>query len=137
QQARLKSKPEGTLTKPEQRQLKDISLVLDGLKSAAAMLAEAEGQLNDPFATPTKLAGYEAQRKDAQAMLERWQRQAVLKKLLITDLDVGISGLGDVFADDFSVDQALQRGVTIYGRGKDQQIVSGITATGASVRLGA
>jgi hypothetical protein len=135
-QARLGQIPENKRTEAEKRQLDDIVYLLGVLKVNTDMLAEAEAQLNDPLLADSKRPGYEAQKKDATELLQRWQRQAELKKLTISDLDIGVYGFGDLLSDDFSIDKVLETGVKVVGQGKDKQIASGITGRGGFAQLG-
>jgi len=136
QRDKLLQKPEDQRTATEKRQLEDIQRLLEELAHSKQTLAEATQKLADPKLTPQRRHQFEMQKEDAEKELAFWQKKAELKKLTISDFDIDISGLGDVLADDYSPSSAYKRGITITGAGKDKQMLSGISATGAWTRLG-
>ncbi|MDI3560160.1 DUF4157 domain-containing protein [Bradyrhizobium sp. Arg816] len=134
---KLLTKPEKDRTGAEKAQLKDIDVLLESLKEAQDQLDEANAHLADPKVSDADKAHYTAQKADAEQMLNYWQKSVELKKLTVRDLNIDVTGLGDVLGEGDSLGQALKGGITVTGRGPNRQIVSGITIEGAGARLSA
>ncbi len=139
QHSKLLEKPAAARNKAEKVQLEDIEFLLGDIKSSKLTLADAAQHLMDPKLSEAEKQRYQQQKIDTEAELAHWQKKVELRKLTVRDLNIDIAGLGDVLADDYSIDRALSgsEGMTISGKGPSGQITSGISAEGAWMRLSA
>lgn len=122
-------------TPAEVRQLADIENLLDMLKTTTDQLKEVEAKLGAKGVSKDEKASLVEQKNDLQDMLRAWQTKVELRRLTIADLNIDITGLGDVLGDNYKFDDALKGGITVTGAGKDRQITSGVTAEGAWTKL--
>src|SRR5262249_22253047 len=134
---KLLDKPEGSRTKAEKVQLDDINELIDDIQATKESLTDAVTHLADPKLSDREKQRSEAQKVDAEAQLAFWQKKVELRKLSIRDLDIRVTGLGNVLTDENAIDRALNNaeGITVSGKGPGGQITSGITAEGAWMRL--
>ena len=139
QRDKLLGKPEQSRTKADKAQLESIESLLDAMRAAKETLADTAQRLMDPKLPEAERQRYEQQKVDAERELAHWQQKVELRRLGVRDLNIDVQGLGDVLADDYSIDRALasKEGITIAGKGPGGQIVSGVSAEGAAMRLSA
>lgn len=122
-------------TKAEAAQLADIISLLEILETTTEQLREVEARLSDQTLGKSERDQLMQDKADIDEMLRFWQQKVALRKLTINDLNIDITGLGDVLASDYRFDRDLQSGITVAGAGPNRQIASGVTAEGAWTRL--
>lgn len=139
QRAKLGERPVEQLNKAEKAQLTDIDFLLGAIKESKQRLADAARQLMDPGLSAETKRDYEDQKRDAEAELAHWEKKVELKHLTVRDLSLKVQGLGDLLADDYSLDRAMGtgEGVKIGSQRADGRITSGVSAQGAWMRTSA
>src|SRR6185503_5164629 len=103
---------------------------LDELKELQAAVLAA----SDAYVNATEPADKQNKREALQAAednLDHWAQG--LAKITLGDLDVALSGLGNVTGDDFDVDDMLAKGITIQPGKKDGKLVGSVLAEGEIV----
>jgi hypothetical protein len=114
---------------------------LDSTLAALAALAGLRKQVSDAevalakAAKPKEKESAQRRRDSAQHELDRWAEGMVARSLAVNDLDVDVTGLGDVLSSSFDPAGALDGGVHVRGRGGPghKRIFSG--ATGVDVAI--
>lgn len=137
QRSKLLQKPADSLSNAEKTQLANIEGLLDDIKASKESLIDATTHLMNPKLSDVEKQRYEAQKAESETELAFWQKKVELKRLGIKDLNISVTGLGNILGEDYDFDRALStpEGVTIAGKGPGGQITSGITAEGAWTRL--
>ncbi len=126
---RLVSVPEAKRTAEQTKRLEEVNRALKEYSVLRGKVVSAEESLDLARGTPKEA---EAQRKVelAKKALEAWSQVAA--RIEVKDVDLMVSGLGDV-TSGFNVDQALAgKGITIEGKGGPD----GKTAVGSAMAEG-
>ncbi|NOT87868.1 MAG: DUF4157 domain-containing protein [Lysobacter sp.] len=138
--ARLELRDETTLT-PAQKEkrkvlLKKLDRFLENLDAIHATIAQ------DQLALAQATEAKDQARADAASKalaidresLKYWLQQVSLAELTATDLDLSLSGLGDVLDKDWSLDKAIDGGITIEAGKPDGAMVGGVVLKTLSSR---
>ncbi len=96
---------------------------LDGAEAALKALAALRTEVSDAEAAiararrPKEKAAAQGRRDTAQHELDRWAEGMIAKSLAVSNLDVDVTGLGDVLSNSFDLTGALAGGIGVHGRG--------------------
>jgi hypothetical protein len=128
-------------TKAEGEQLKEIQYLLRAFEAEETRLKEAAEVLKKETATPAeKIAALKSQQTSSETVAFL-QRQMEIKRLTINDLNIEVSGLGDVLAPDYSFGKAVDEGITVRGgldeKGQRTALISSATVEDASLQKSA
>ncbi len=114
--AAMQQKPVERRTAADEERMRGLQAaleVLDGFEQTLTELAAQIAAATDPAAR----AQLEAERDTAIALFRDWERKLGARRAELDNLNVEISGLGNLAANDFALDAALSGGVRIAGRG--------------------
>ena len=122
-----------TRTRKQEAQLAAAQSALDRLAVLRKEVSEAEEAWAKAH-RPKQRAAAETRRDRAQQELDRWAEGIVARSLAVTDLDIDVTGLGDVLSDPFDPAASIG-GVSVRGRGGASRKRIFSTATGLDVGI--
>jgi hypothetical protein len=128
--AALEAKPEDRRSSAENDRLEALRLALDTLRGYQELFESIQRQI-DAASSAAERARLEQQLAEGLAMYREWLQQLGAQRIAVSDLGVRVSGIGNPLAEDFSVDDALDRGIVIEGIGESPSQVT--TVDGQSV----
>lgn len=128
--AKLSGTPEAELDAGKRARLAELTRTLKEHATLKGALAAARGALDEAKGTARE-ASAEAEVARAQKALDSWSQVAA--RVSVKDVDLVVSGLGNVASADWKASDAMDGGVTLQGKGG----ADGHTAIGSVVVEGA
>ncbi|MCW8084277.1 eCIS core domain-containing protein [Sabulicella glaciei] len=129
EKARIEAiRPESDRTKEELKRLQAIDRMLRDYDFVTTAKAKAESDAATAKTTAQRAAAAKALAKAEQA-LRNWQDRLVVEKLTVDQLDLAISGLGDVLAEGYSFDKKATE-LTVKGGTEGQPWFQKVEAEG-------
>lgn len=126
------------LSKGEIQQLKDLNSLIEAFESAMDSLAEAERVLASDSSTDAEKADARRRKESDESTLAFLKKQVAIKRLTINDLNIELSGLGDVLDPNYQGPTSLKvQGGIDAKTGKRADLISSASVEGATTQTGA
>jgi hypothetical protein len=123
--------------KAEKTRMKEIDHLVSALQESMRQLDEANAIVNSKTTTEEEKKDAARLQESAEQNIAFVKKQMSIKRLTVDDLNLEISGLGDVLDPNYSFDNDLAGKVKIRGTGQGGAMISGATVENVSAQHGA